>query len=363
MTLANQLATPREAATDDVDLMATVGKLEAAYGVSTETRWLEQAAVSALGRIEDGTDVAAELDTLDAEFQETGDSEKLIRGSAGMVALFGLSPVLEGQIEPRDLLEAVPKIIMRAAADGPVTSGSFFTRLSEATKAQLDELEETDGMVHEIKRAIPLLKPSKLRAINDLAAQVKDGCQRSTDELVAAYQPVIRSIIFRSGFYLKGGDEDDLHQEGLIGLLEAMRDHEPAKSSFTNFAELVVKRRLIDAIKVAGRRRHSPLNEAASLDAPRRSGNEFDEDYNLMDQIDDSRADIYRTVVARATLATLFVASLKLTEMELACFSLRNDGLSYEEIIAETGYPNTKAVDNALQRCRRVFAKALAEQD
>ncbi len=84
------------------------------------------------------------------------------------------------------------------------------------------------------------------------------------DALIRRYTPFVR--LKASAYFLVGGDNDDLIQEGLIGLYKAVRDFRPDKeTSFRSFAELCVTRQIITAIKTATRFKHSPLNTYVSF--------------------------------------------------------------------------------------------------
>lgn len=51
-------------------------------------------------------------------------------------------------------------------------------------------------------------------------------------------------------FFLQGGDQDDLYQEGMIGLLKAIRTYDPARSdNFEAYASLCIRRQLYDAVR------------------------------------------------------------------------------------------------------------------
>ena len=54
--------------------------------------------------------------------------------------------------------------------------------------------------------------------------------------------------------FLQGGDRDDLYQEGMIGLLKAIRAYDPQRSdSFEAFASLCIRRGLYDAVRRSAR--------------------------------------------------------------------------------------------------------------
>jgi RNA polymerase sporulation-specific sigma factor len=66
--------------------------------------------------------------------------------------------------------------------------------------------------------------------------------------------------------FLIGGEQEDLIQEGMIGLFRAVRDYRPSKNaSFATFASLCVERQIYKAIEISGRQKHRPLNSYISL--------------------------------------------------------------------------------------------------
>ena len=69
--------------------------------------------------------------------------------------------------------------------------------------------------------------------------------------------------------YLWGGENDDLIQEGMIGLFKAVQDYDPKEgASFSSFAGLCVSRQMYTAIKASQRKKHLPLNSYVSLNKP-----------------------------------------------------------------------------------------------
>ena len=64
-------------------------------------------------------------------------------------------------------------------------------------------------------------------------------------------------------YFLIGADNEDIIQEGMIGLYKAVRDYNEEKNaSFHSFAELCVNRQMITAIE------QSDLNEASTRSNP-----------------------------------------------------------------------------------------------
>ena len=49
--------------------------------------------------------------------------------------------------------------------------------------------------------------------------------------------------------FLNGGDGEDLIQEGMLGLLSAIRGYDPQKLFFKTFAVLCIRRSIISAVR------------------------------------------------------------------------------------------------------------------
>ena len=84
------------------------------------------------------------------------------------------------------------------------------------------------------------------------------------------------------GFFLSGGDIDDLIQEGMIGLHKAVLDYSNKKgASFKSFALICIRRQIIDAIKQDGRKKNLPLNNYTSINVAYSDGEESSFVYSL----------------------------------------------------------------------------------
>ena len=66
-----------------------------------------------------------------------------------------------------------------------------------------------------------------------------------------------------------GADEDDVLQEGMIGLLKAVRKYDETRdAAFSTFAGHCVTNQIISAIRAADRKKHKILNNSVSLEDP-----------------------------------------------------------------------------------------------
>ena len=104
-----------------------------------------------------------------------------------------------------------------------------------------------------------------------LCAQAANGDRRAEEILVVRYNRLVRMCA--RPYFLAGGDSEDLIQEGMVGLLGAIREYDPKKAaSFRTYAEVCIKNRLFSAVKAAARDKHTPLNNSVSFENPLFSG-------------------------------------------------------------------------------------------
>ena len=183
-----------------------------------------------------------------------------------------------------------------------------------------------------------------------------EGDLEALDVLLARYRRFARAKA--RGYFLAGGDTDDIEQEGMIGLYKAIRDFRPGQSSFRAFAELCVTRQIMTAIKIACRQKHQPLNRYVSLSGLRVID---DPSERLLEELLDQRVpDPADEVVSLEGQAAMRVALAQLlSNLEVDVLRLHLDGCSYQEISARLGR-HVKAVDNALQRIKRKLEAHLA---
>src|SRR5215831_19300359 len=184
-----------------------------------------------------------------------------------------------------------------------------------------------------------------------LVLKARNGSTVALDSLIRRYTPFVR--LKASAYFLVGGANDDLIQEGLIGLYKAVRDFRPDKeTSFRSFAELCVTRQIITAIKTATRFKHSPLNTYVSF-SHTPAGQDGD-DCTLGDAlpgpaVNDPSVRVISTQELESLVGCL---STTLSPLEADALRLYLEGSSYEQMADQLGC-DTKTIDNALQRVKR----------
>lgn len=186
----------------------------------------------------------------------------------------------------------------------------------------------------------------------DLCGRAASGDRFAEEELAVRYQRLVR--ICARPYFLLGGDSEDLIQEGMLGLIKAIREFDPnGSASFKTFAEVCVRNRIISAIKAAARDKHTPLNHSVSIETPL-----FDETsgYFSIDAVD-HQADPETLVISREEFQERRQAILsQLSGFEATVLGFYLDGLSCSEIAVQVDR-SPKSVDNAVQRVRRKLAQ------
>ncbi len=178
-----------------------------------------------------------------------------------------------------------------------------------------------------------------------LVERAQAGDKQATEELLSRYAGLVRGRA--RGFFLVGGETEDLIQEGMIGLYRAVSEYRTDREggmSFKNFAYLCVSRRIIDAVKASARKKNVPLNNYVSL---------FQSEWEM--PVSSPEDEVIRGEDRREFLQKM---SKELSDFEFRVTVMYMDGLSCAEICEATG-KEEKSVDNAIQRSKKKLQKLL----
>ena len=178
-----------------------------------------------------------------------------------------------------------------------------------------------------------------------LVERAQAGDKQATEELLSRYAGLVRGRA--RGFFLVGGETEDLIQEGMIGLYRAVSEYRVDREggmSFKNFAYLCVSRRIIDAVKASARKKNVPLNNYVSL---------FQSEWEM--PVSSPEDEVIRGEDRREFLQKM---SKELSDFESRVTVMYMDGLSCAEICEATG-KEEKSVDNAIQRSKKKLQKLL----
>ncbi len=168
-----------------------------------------------------------------------------------------------------------------------------------------------------------------------LAARANDAMAFET--LYKRYIPLVNGCV--SSFQVPPSEKDDLFQEGMIGLLKAIRTYDNTSSAFQTYASLCVKRSMISALRKYNRANRLvysaevPEHSAAPLEEPA-----ADELYR-----DEDRQRMIRFVN-------------ELSPFEKKTFSLYISGMKYSAMAEKLGC-SVKSVDNAITRIKSKIKK------
>ena len=199
-------------------------------------------------------------------------------------------------------------------------------------------------------------QPSQILERQDdesLCRLAESGSREAEEILVCRYTRLVRTCA--RPFFLIGGDSEDLTQEGMVGLIKAVREYDAEKAaSFRTFAEVCIRNRLYSVLRAAARDKHSPLNQSVPLDPPFFDSNSYTSGTNDLAQGNPETFLIDR----EHTAALLAGVRKQLSEFEAKILGYYLDGLSCGEIAGLVGKP-PKSVDNAVQRIRRKVARQL----
>ena len=176
----------------------------------------------------------------------------------------------------------------------------------------------------------------------ELSLLSKSGNSEAEDILMERYKGYVRKLSHAR--YLVGGDSDDLIQEGMIGLMKAVRDYDPEKgASFKTFATLCIMRQQTTAIDSAVRKKNEPLNHSISI-----SSEEWESAVRMMRE-QQSPEEILVSNESSMELLGHLKDILSPFENEVLELYLQEKG--YREIAEELG-KTPKIIDNAIQRIR-----------
>ena len=198
----------------------------------------------------------------------------------------------------------------------------------------------------------------ELKTISDekLLRQIQSGNDDAMECLLERYRDMVRKEA--RSFFLAGGDEEDLIQEGMIGLFKAVQDYDvDQEASFFSFARLCVTRQLYSAIEASNRKKHSPLNSYISL-YEREDG-----EGSLIDTMESEHETNPEELLVSQEHAKSLEERLEkdLSELERRVLYLHLMGTDYKTI-AKLLDRSPKTIDNALQRIKGKMQKILEKE-
>lgn len=184
-----------------------------------------------------------------------------------------------------------------------------------------------------------------------LVTEAQAGDVAAEEALIRKYSNLVRSKT--KAYFIMGADENDVMQEGMIGLMKAVRKYDPSKNAtFGTFADVCVTSQIISAIRTADRIKHKPLNLSVSLSNPvEKDGTEgITIEDTLYASVADSPEEI--VLLKDVTYYILNNGDNIFSEFEMKVIGETVKGYSYDQV-AERLNKSRKQVDNALQRAKK----------
>ncbi|MBE6046471.1 MAG: sigma-70 family RNA polymerase sigma factor [Clostridiales bacterium] len=206
-----------------------------------------------------------------------------------------------------------------------------------------------------------MLKKELINSIENpeiqLAAEAQAGDALAEETLIRNYS----GIVYKKAraYFMAGADAEDVVQEGMIGLLKAVRSYDADKNaSFGTFAERCVTNQIISAIRSADRIKHKPLNTSVSLNKPvsadAASGAADQTEITLGDTLSTNPADSPDEMLVIKDVAYYILnnGDNVFSDLEMKVLSEYIKGFTSSQIAERLG-KTSKSVDNALQRTRK----------
>ena len=185
-----------------------------------------------------------------------------------------------------------------------------------------------------------------------LIRHLRSGEQEIMDYIMDKYKFLVKKKA--KAMFLLGGENDDLIQEGMIGLFKAVQNYDVMQeASFYSFADLCISRQMYTAIEASKRQKHIPLNSYISLYA---EGEDQPLIESIESMIDRNPEELF--------LDKEYIQMLKhelehnLSDLENRVLYLHLQGIDYQTI-AKLLDKSAKSIDNALQRIKNKTEKII----
>ena len=180
------------------------------------------------------------------------------------------------------------------------------------------------------------------------------SCNEDANEImIYKYRPLTVNLAKKLIKYCNGGiDLNDLIQEGLVGLNEAVNSfREDKETNFGTYAKLCIERRMYSLVKSTRTYKNKILNESISLE---------DEDENNIDRfLVDNRTNPSEMVEENDYQEKVLIElNNQLTDLEKQVFELKKNDFNYKEI-AEILDKDPKVIDNTIQRIKAKLKKIM----
>lgn len=188
---------------------------------------------------------------------------------------------------------------------------------------------------------------------NELVYMIHEDDETATNLIVEKYKPLILKILkdYISEYNIIGIEISDMYQEGLIGLIHAIKTFDKDKDTlFYTYASKCIKTTIMSTIRNTFRNKNRVLNNSYSLDFLIDG-----QKYSLQELFADetNNPDKILEIKEEETSITKKLKSL-LSDKENEIFELRLKGLSNKEI-ASLLDKDIKYIENSMYRIKNKY--------
>ena len=195
----------------------------------------------------------------------------------------------------------------------------------------------------------------------ELILRLRDGEEAIMDYIMNKYKNLVRK--HARNMYILGAEEQDLIQEGMIGLFRPIKVYDSGRdASFFTFADLCVSRKMYNAIEASKREKHTPLNNYISLYASN-DGDNVDSKTMFMDLLSAGEiSNPENLFIDKENVERIEnLVEQELSSFEKQVFDLYITGMKYGQIAKVLG-KDEKSTDNALQRIKNKLKRAMRKE-
>ncbi len=182
---------------------------------------------------------------------------------------------------------------------------------------------------------------------DEVLALVQKNDDEALNFILNKYKPIVK--IKARMFFLIGGENDDLMQEGMIGLFNAINKYnEKISATFKTFAEICIENQMKTAIRNNTRQKHTILNDSIPIyDIEKTFASENNSPLNIL--------------LTRENYSILIEnLNTDLTDLEKKVLDLYLDGKNRREI-GLVVLKDEKSISNTLSRIRKKIIKIKGE--
>lgn len=192
---------------------------------------------------------------------------------------------------------------------------------------------------------------------NELIYLCNENVEEAENILIDKYKPCILIILkeYLKEYNIVGMEVADLYQEGLIGLIHAVKSFDEKKDvTFYTYANTCIKTSIMSSVRHAFRKKNRILNNSYSLDKLIEDSNN-----SLYDIFKDDSFEPTRVLLDNEEKSSIITEiKSKLSKKELIIFELKLKGLKNPEIAILIDR-DKKYVENTMYRINKKYKEVL----